>query len=98
MIDPLSPAGAAPIRQVNTGTLLYMYRPAGDQEVARYIQFLESEAGSWFGDATQKALVRGLVSAVEGIAAELVRVGPPERWMQGGGFRKPPLPSKDERL
>lgn len=89
-----------PLRQTNTLVLLHLYRDVDDQDIARYIQFYESEAGSWLSPAVRKAVITAVAGAVERTAAELVRLVPPERWGQGGqgGFKKPPLPVPGERL
>lgn len=87
-----------PIRQVNTVAMLYMYRSTEDHDLTRYIQFRESEAGSWFGQATRKALVWTLTTAVERTATRLVQVVPPERWAQGDSLKRPAAQAPGQRL
>jgi len=86
------------LRQANTLSMLYVYRPIEDGDITRYIQFLESEAGSWFGGAVRKAMVAAFATTIERTAGELVRAVPVERWGQGGEFKKPALPAPGERL
>ena len=85
-------------RQNNTVAMLYIYRNVADQDLARYIQFLESEAGAWYGNAVRRSVVYALAAAVERTATDLVRVVPPHRWGGPGAFKKPALPAEDKRL
>jgi len=86
------------LRQSNAVAMLYCYRDVPDQDLARYIQFLETEAGAWFGGAVRRSLVQAFSAAVERTATDLVRVVPPQRWGGPGAFKKPPLPPADKRL
>jgi hypothetical protein len=86
------------LRQSNAVAMLYCYRDVQDQDLARYIQFLETEAGAWFGGAVRRSIVHALSAAVERTATNLVRVVPPQRWGGPGAFKKPPLPPADKRL
>jgi hypothetical protein len=78
------------LRQANTLSMLYVYRSLEDGDLARYIQFLESEAGAWFGGAVRKSTVSAFGAVVERTAHELVRAVPVERWGHGESLRKPP--------
>lgn len=78
------------LRQANILSMLYVYRSLEDGDIARYIQFLESEAGSWFGGAARKAMVTAFGAVVERTTHDLVRTVPVERWGQGDSFRKVP--------
>jgi hypothetical protein len=85
------------LRQANTLSMLYVYRSLEDGDIARYIQFLESEAGTWFGGAVRKATVTAFGAIIERTAHELVRTVPVERWGQGDDVRKAPS-SPGQRL
>ena len=78
------------LRQANTLSMLYVYRSLEDGDLARYIQFLESEAGAWFGGAVRKATVSAFGAVVERAAHELLRTVPVERWGQGDTLRRVP--------
>jgi len=84
------------LRQANTISMLYVYRSLEDGDLARYIQFLESEAGTWFGGAVRKATVTAFGAIIERTAHELVRTVPVERWGQGQGesLRVPSAPGQ----
>jgi hypothetical protein len=86
------------LRQANTISMLYVYRSLEDGDIARYIQFLESDAGTWFGGAVRKATVTAFGAIIERTAHELVRAVPVERWGQGDGLRKVPSPPGQQRL
>jgi hypothetical protein len=86
------------LRQANTLSMLYVYRPIEDDDIGRYIQFLESEAGSWFGAAMRKTMVTAFATTIERTATALVRAVPVERWGRGGDGKKPVLPVPAERL
>ncbi len=85
-------------RQGNTVAMLYVYRNVEDQDLARYIQFLESEAGAWYGNTLRRSVVYALAAAVERTATDLVRVVPPHRWGGPGAFKKPALPPAEKNL
>jgi hypothetical protein len=86
------------LRQGNTISMLYLYRNVEDTELARYIRFLESEAGAWYGNAVRRAVTSSLGVTVERTAGELVRIVPPQRWGGPGAFKKPALPPADAKL
>src|SRR5262245_7691452 len=85
------------LKQVNIVTMLFLYQGVTDDELRRYIEFMESEAGAWYGTAARQAIVAAITSSVERTAGELVRVVPPERWV-GGGLTRPPVPSEKLKL
>jgi hypothetical protein len=86
------------LHQANALSMLYVYRSLEDADIARYIQFLESEAGSWFSSAVRKAMVTAFATAIERTARDLVRAVPVERWGQDAEVKKPALPTPGERL
>jgi hypothetical protein len=69
-----------------------------DGEVGRYIEFLESEAGAWFGAAARRTVIQTVARTVAQAAADIVPVVPPARWAVGGAFKKPTLPGGERRL
>jgi Domain of unknown function (DUF4124)/Uncharacterized protein conserved in bacteria (DUF2059) len=85
-------------RQGNTVAMLYLYRDVADEDLARFVQFLETEAGAWYGNALRRSIVQGLAAAVERTATNLVRIVPPERWGGPGGFKKPAPPPEEKQL
>lgn len=85
------------LRHANTISMLYVYRSLEDGDISRYIEFLESEAGSWFGGAVRKATVTAFAAVIGRTANELVRTVPVERWGQGGSLKQLP-PASGERL
>ena len=85
------------LKQLNLVTMLFLYQGLTDDELRGYIEFMESEAGAWYGAAARRAIVATVATAVERTAAELVRVVPPERWV-GGGLTRPPVPSEKLKL
>jgi len=85
------------LRRANIVTMLFLYQGVTDDELRRYIEFLESEAGAWYGTAARQAIVGAIASTVEGTAGELVRVVPPERWV-GAGVTRPPVPTEKLKL
>jgi hypothetical protein len=64
------------------------YRGLADDEVARLVAFVESDAGQWFVNATSEIVVRALGAAAERTAPELARA---VQWAQ-------PPRSRDSRL
>lgn len=85
------------LKQVNIVTMLLLYQGVTDDELRRYIEFLESEAGAWYSTAARQAIVAAIASTVERTAGELVRVVPPQQWI-GGGMTRPPVPSEKLKL
>jgi Domain of unknown function (DUF4124) len=85
------------LRQTNIFMMLLLYQGVTDDELRRYIEFLESEAGAWYGTAARQAIVAAIASTVERTAGELVRVVPPEQWV-GGGMTRPPVPTEKLKL
>jgi len=85
------------MRQVNVLTMLFLYQHVSDDDVRAYIEFMESDAGAWYGTAARRAIVATIADTVERSTAELVRVVPPERWL-GAGFTRPQIPTEKQRL
>lgn len=73
-----------PMRRAVLLTMLRVYSRFADDELARYVETVESDAGQWFVTAVNAALVHAAGTAAGRSAAELVRVLPPERWRGGG--------------
>jgi hypothetical protein len=85
------------LRQTSIVTMLFLYQDVTDDELRRYIDFLESDAGAWYSTAARQAIVAAISSTVAQTAGELVRVVPPERWI-GAGVRRAPVPSEKLQL
>jgi hypothetical protein len=85
------------LKQVNIVTMLFLYREVSDEDLRRYIAFLETDAGAWYGTAARQAIVSTIASTVERTAAEVLRVVPAERWI-GGGMMRPPIPAEKLKL
>jgi len=85
------------LKQVNVFTMLLLYQGVTDDELQRYIEFLETDAGAWYSGAARQAIVSAVTSTVERSASDLVRVVPPEQWV-GAGLTKPPVPSEKLKL
>ncbi len=73
-----------PLRMVSVATLLFVFRDVSDGDLSDYVEFLESDAGAWYGAATRTATIATIVSTVEGSAAEFIHAVPPERWSGAG--------------
>jgi hypothetical protein len=63
------------IQKVTMVSMLYSYQDLSDEELARYIEFSESEPGRWYHDVVKRALLNTLTDASSrvgyAIAAEL---------------------------
>ena len=56
--------------------MLSAYRELSDEELDRYVQFVESEAGQWHMSVMNSALLAAVDRAAEATAAELVTAVP----------------------
>jgi hypothetical protein len=59
------------IRQACLLTMLFAYRELSDEELDRYVQFVESESGQWYMNLMNSALLTAVDRAAEATAAEL---------------------------
>jgi len=84
------------LRQSVLVTMLLMYQSLSDADLRAYIDFMESEAGAWYGRASRQSIVQAVVQTVEQAAVQIARVVPPQRWVSP--FKKQPLPTADQRL
>ncbi|OGL02427.1 MAG: hypothetical protein A3E31_10405 [Candidatus Rokubacteria bacterium RIFCSPHIGHO2_12_FULL_73_22] len=82
------------VRRLSFVMMLFIYRDVSDADLARYVAFAESEPGQWYVSAVSGAFVDAVGGIARGAATDLVRAVPPERWQQGGGFKKPALPKE----
>jgi hypothetical protein len=85
------------LKQLNVVTMLLLYQGLTDEDLRRYIEFLETDAGAWYSGAARQAIVVAVTSTVERTASELVRVVPPEQWFDAG-VTKPTLPTEKLKL
>jgi hypothetical protein len=51
--------------------MLFAYRELSDEELDRYVRFVESESGQWYMDLMNSALLTAVDRAAEATAAEL---------------------------
>ena len=56
--------------------MLLAYRGLSDQELDRYVLFVESEAGQWYMSVMNSALLAAVDVAAEATATELVTAVP----------------------
>jgi hypothetical protein len=59
------------MRRVCLVSMLLAYRGLADEEIDQYVQFVESEAGSWYMGVMNGALLVAVNAAAESTAAEL---------------------------
>jgi hypothetical protein len=59
------------IRQACLVTMLFAYRELSDEELDRYVQFVDSESGQWYMSLMNSALLTAVDRAAEATAAEL---------------------------
>lgn len=64
------------IRRVCLISMLFAYRSVPDHELDHYVRFVESEAGRWYVNVMNSALVTAMSVAAETTAAELVTALP----------------------
>jgi hypothetical protein len=77
--DPLADARTRTLDQIRRAYLVAMllaYRELSDDDLDRYVQFVESEAGQWYLSAVNGGLLSGVARAAEATAAELATAMP----------------------
>ena len=71
-LSGLSPDATASARTATEVALLFTYRTVSDEELARYVAFLESEDGQWLARLVRESIV-DVIDAASGEAVDLTR-------------------------
>ncbi len=64
------------MRRVCLVSMLLAYRALSDDELERYVQFVESEAGRWYMSVMNAALLAAVDAAADATASQLATAVP----------------------